>query len=77
MINGLTILAFIAGLIIYNLIVNLIRNHLKKRRDDQFLRFVRITLPNAECIEVISTGPTDKQALDNIERRIRAASRTL
>lgn len=75
--NSLTILAFAAGVIIYNLLAELVRKYLRERREEKFLRFVRITLPNARCIEVITTAPTDKKALENIERKIREASRTL
>jgi len=50
---------------------------LHRDRTKAFLRFVRVTLPNAEVVEAISVANTDKQALENIERRLRNASRTL
>lgn len=42
-----------------------------------FLRFVRVTLPNAKVIEAITIADSDKKALENIERRLRDASRNL
>lgn len=50
---------------------------LYRRREERFLRYARVRFPNAEAIEVISVGPTDKQAMENIERRLRDASRSL
>jgi hypothetical protein len=51
--------------------------YVHSRREKNFLRFVRITFPNAKIVEVISASSSDKQALENIERRLRDASRTL
>lgn len=51
--------------------------YLLRDREKRFLRFVRVTNPQAKVIEVISVASSDKQALENIERRIRNASRTL
>jgi hypothetical protein len=48
-----------------------------RRRDKAFLRFVRITVPDAKVIEVITVANSDKQAIENIERRLRESSRTL
>lgn len=50
---------------------------LHRDRDKAFLRFARVTFPNAKIVEAISVANTDKQALENIERRLRNASRTL
>jgi hypothetical protein len=50
---------------------------LHRDRTKAFLRFVRVTLPNAEVVEAISVANTDKQAIANIERRLRDASRNL
>lgn len=50
---------------------------LRRGRDKAFLRYARVVLPDAKLIEVISIAETDKQALENIERRLRNASRTL
>jgi hypothetical protein len=48
-----------------------------KRRDQMFLRFVRVTFPHAKVVEAITIADSDKKALENIERRLRDASRTL
>lgn len=48
-----------------------------RRREQRFLRYVRINLPEAKVIELISVGPGDKQVIENIERRLRDASRHL
>jgi hypothetical protein len=48
-----------------------------KRDRRKFLRYLKITYPNAKVVEAISISDTDKQALDNVERRIRDASRNL
>lgn len=50
---------------------------LHRNRDKAFLRFARITFPNAKVVEAISVSSEDKQAIANIERRLRDASRTL
>jgi hypothetical protein len=47
------------------------------RREKIFLRFVRVTFPNSKTVEVISAASNDKQALANVERRLRNASRNL
>jgi hypothetical protein len=46
-------------------------------RQKRFLRFVRVTLPDAKVVECITVAHTDKQAIENIERRLRESSRTL
>ena len=48
-----------------------------KRRDKKFLKFVSFKFPNAKVIEVISVAGSDEEAMQNVERRIRNASRTL
>lgn len=65
------------GSIIGGAIGQAISAYLFRRRDERFLRFVRVTCPKAKVIEAISVASSDKQALENIERRIRNASRTL
>jgi hypothetical protein len=65
------------GSIVAGAISGAITSHLLRNRDKRFLRFVRVTNPQAKVIEVISVASSDKQALENIERRIRNASRTL
>ena len=49
----------------------------RSRVDKQFLRYIRVTFPNAEFVEAISVSTSDKQAMDNIERRLRDASKHL
>jgi hypothetical protein len=56
---------------------NAIQRKLYHRREERFLRFVRIVLPDVKIVECISVATSDKQAMDNLERRIRDASRTL
>ena len=65
------------GSIIGGAIGQAISSRLFRNRDKRFLRFARVTVSNAKVIEVISVANSDKQALDNIERRLRNASRTL
>lgn len=71
------IAAVVVGSMIGGAIGRIISDYLNKRRDKMFLRFVRITFPKAKVIEAITIADNDKQALENIERRIRDASRTL
>lgn len=71
------IAAVVVGSIIGGMIGRLISDYLNKRRDKMFLRFVRITFPNAKVIEAITIADNDKKALENIERRLRDASRNL
>jgi hypothetical protein len=69
------IYAIVVGVIIFAVILYLDWHH--TREDKQFLKYVRVTFPNAEFVEAISVSTSDKQAMDNIERRLRDASRHL
>lgn len=69
----LVVLGTFTGRVIYKAL----EQWFDRRRDKVFLRFVRVTLPNAKTVEAISASHTDEQAIANIERRIRDASRTL
>ena len=74
------LLIFVGGVIWvigYETAKAFLSRYIHSRREKNFLRFVRITLPNAEVVEVISASSSDKQALANIERRLRDASRNL
>jgi len=65
------------GSVVGGAIGQAISARLLRNRDKRFLRFARITVPNAKVIEAISVASSDKQAMENIERRLRNASRTL
>ncbi len=67
---------FVGGVIFWTTKAILSR-YIHWRREKTFLRFVRVTLPNARTIEVVSVSDSDKQVIENIERRLRDASRTL
>ena len=73
----LIILGAVLGAIIGQAISKTSDRYFCRRRDKAFLRFARITFPNSTVIESISIAESDKQALENIERRLRNASRTL
>lgn len=68
---------FLGGLIGAGIVAPAFEGFLRRRREKQFLRYARLRFPTATSIEVISVGPTDKQTMENIERRIRDASRNL
>jgi hypothetical protein len=76
-VTAVWIVAVVVGSIIGGMIGRLISDYLNRRRDKMFLRFVRVTLPNAKVIEAITIADNDKKALENIERRLRDASRNL
>jgi hypothetical protein len=65
------------GSVLGGAIGSAISQRLHRSRDKAFLRFARVTFPSAKVIEAISIASDDKQALENIERRLRNASRTL
>lgn len=65
------------GAVVGGAIGQAITAYILRDREKRFLRFVSVTNPQAKVIEVISVASSDKQALENIERRIRNASRTL
>ena len=65
------------GSVIGGAIGQAISTRLFRNRDKRLLRFARITVSDAKVIEAISVASSDKQALENIERRLRNASRTL
>jgi hypothetical protein len=67
---------FLGGLVYWSAKAILSR-YIHWRREKSFLHFVRVTFPNAKLVEVISVSDTDKQAIENVERRLRDASRTL
>ena len=76
--EGILFFAIVAvGSVLGGIIGKTISERLRRRRDKQFLRYARAILPNAQVVEVISVASSDKQALENIERRLRNASRTL
>jgi hypothetical protein len=76
-VTAVWIAAVVVGSIVGGMIGRLISDYLNRRRDKMFLRFVRVTLPNAKVIEAITIADNDKKALENIERRLRDASRNL
>lgn len=63
--------------VVYESTKALLSRYIHFRREKMFLRFVRVTFPNAKTVEVISASSNDKQALANVERRLRDASRNL
>ena len=65
------------GSMLGGIIGQAISAYFRRRRDKAFLRYGRVVLPNARSVEVISVASSDKQAIENIERRLRNASRTL
>jgi hypothetical protein len=67
---------FLGGLLYWSTEA-VISRYFHRRRQERFLRFVRITLPDAKIMEVITVSNSDKQAIENIERRLRESSRTL
>lgn len=74
------VLALLGWIVLYKTtqkIDEAISRHIRRRRDKSFLRYVRVILPNSKIVEAITVSTSDKQAMDNIERRIRNASRTL
>ena len=54
-----------------------VQRHLHRRREVKFLRFVRVILPTGKVVEAITIADTEEQALRNIERRLRDASKSL
>ena len=54
-----------------------VQRRLRRRREVKFLRFVRVILPTGKVVEAITIADNDEQALRNIERRLRDASRSL
>lgn len=71
------ILGGLAWVLVYEGTKAFLSRYIHWRREEAFLRFVRITFPNAKIVEVISASSTDKEVIANIERRLRDASRTL
>lgn len=65
------------GAIIGTAIVNVFSRYRDKRREKLFLRFVSVTFKDAKKIEAISVAANDKDAMANVERKIRDASRNL
>ena len=65
------------GSVLGGIIGQAISARLRRRRTNAFLRYARVVLPSAKSVEVISVASSDKQAIENIERRLRNASRTL
>jgi hypothetical protein len=71
------ILGGLVGVALYEASKIFLGRYIHWRRDEIFLRFVRVTFPHAKTVEVISVSGTDKQAIENVERRLRNASRNL
>jgi hypothetical protein len=71
------ILVAILGAIGIMEVTSAIVKYRQKRRDTQFLRMIRIIMPDAKVVEIISVASSDKDAMANVERRLRDASRTL
>ena len=67
---------FLGGLLYWST-KEVLSRYIHWRREKSFLRFVRVTFPSAKVVEVISVSDRDKQAIENVERRLRDASRTL
>jgi hypothetical protein len=72
------ILFFFAALIFWMVLFKLtqwvdnkISQALHARREEKFLHFVQIKFPDHKSITSISVAASDKQTLDNIERRLR------
>lgn len=65
------------GAMIGTFVVSGFFRHRQGRREKSFLRFVSVTFKDAKKVEAISVSSTDKQAMANVERRLRDASRNL
>lgn len=51
--------------------------YFERRQDKQFIKRVRVMFPNADPIEVITVSSSNRQAIANVERRLRESSRSL
>jgi hypothetical protein len=74
------VLALLGWIVLYKVTQQVdvrISAHFRRRREDKFLRYVRVLLPKAQIVESITIASSDKDALENIERRLRDASRHL
>ena len=68
------LLALVGWIVLYTItrIVDIkLTNYLKYRREQLFLKSVRLRFPDTEDIELISIATNSKDALTNIERRLR------
>ena len=73
----LVVCGALLGGIIGAMLSEKIAERFHRDRDKAFLRYARVLFPDARVIEAISVAQTDKQAIENIERRLRNVSRTL
>jgi hypothetical protein len=71
------LLGGLVWVVVYESTKALLSRYIHWRRTKTFLRYVRVTLSDAKVVEIISASSSDKQALANIERRLRNVSRTL
>lgn len=63
---------FILGIIFYQIckmLILIIRNALKERREKQFLKFISIRFPDSD-ITFISIDSSDRQAMENLQKEI-------
>ncbi len=70
-------LASLLGAIALIELWRVIMKYRQNKRNAQFLRMVRVVMPDAKVVEIISVASNDKDAMANVERRLRDASRTL
>lgn len=68
---------FLGGLLWSLLFAKQYNRWMERRREKKFLRYIQIKFPGAKVIEAISVSGTDEEAMANVERRLRDASRTL
>lgn len=77
-VTGWTLVGFgLLVIILRDIAEFLIRKILRRKKDQKFLRFIRLRFPDAKVIEAITVADSDREAIDNLERRLRDASRTL
>jgi hypothetical protein len=75
--NWAYLAAWFAGGVVGTFVGTAFSRYLNRRREKLFLRFVSVTFKDSKRIEAISVSSRDKDAMANVERRLRDASRNL